>query len=858
MSMGARTGESRTSRRVFIVLRRLAVAEARKRPGRVIVTVVMIALGAGALSTALVVGASVRSAVEEGLVVQYDGIDIVDNAGLSTTQDAIGTGGGGTGISRNDVTEITALPGVEATGSVFNTVAVAQVGDLTRGVTLSSLNSNPDFVWQDWSEGRAPTASNEIGLTPYTLDQLGIRLGDQVAIGRPSTGAGLVRVVGVIDTHGSREQDSSAFGVVTEQVVRNLSGLDAPNEVMIATVPGTDLDALISDINRVAPTGLPQTTEDILNADRGVALTQINAMEAVVTALAAVSCLVAAITSATTAGASLASRRRSWALLRCVGGSRRQVAGLVTGESLLLGLLGGIIGVVVGLGLALATFPVIGLVPGLPELRGSSYTVEATAIWIPVVVALLLAAAGSVVPAVLAARIPPSAALKTSSNPAKPVKRWRVALTAGVLVVGAVLAYLASDGGSGMVVLVGVLLSVAAFATLIPQILVAAARVGVARARSTDSRLGYTDVLRRPRAATIEAVAVILAVGMIALSWVALSSVQEATSARLSATDSPDLVVGAVVSASPVSQETLDQIAAVPGIETAVPVPFGTDVSIVGNGTDGRVTLTTGTAAGRADELGSALPLGSPVSDVRGDTVYLPATPFPAFYADKTVRLIGPDGTVRGLKVAYVEGLQLPSLVSPDVLAKVSADPQVRQVWIALADGIDRAKVVDELTGVAIQSGELPISGPTILDIRTASAFTTARAAAVAILAISVLVAVIGAASTAALSIAERSREHATLRALGLERAKLGRLLATRIVFVGLLAGLLGVAMGSFLGVVASRLVASTLTLEPRTSLPMVPVLAFVVVTVLAVRIAALLPIERASYIPPSRALAQA
>lgn len=837
-------------------LRQMVVAEARKRPGRVVVTVLMIALGAGALSTALILGDSVRTAVNDGLVVEYAGIDIVDNAGTTASQTSVGGADSTQVISARDIKEIAALPQVEATGSLYRTLALAQVGDVTRGIPLESLNTNPAFQWQGWSDGRPPTGPNEVALTAYTLDELGIRLGDNVALGRPEFGTALYRVVGVVDTRGSLDKQRGVYGIVPTATAKALSGLTAPNQVLITAVDGTDIDKLVNEINRVAPTGLPQTTRDILSADRGVALQQINAMDAVVSGLAAVSCLVAAITSATTAGASLATRRRNWALLRCVGASGRQVGLLVASESVLAGLAGGVVGVALGVGTSRLALPLIGLIPGLPELHAATWTVEPRSLLLPVLVALVLSAAGSVVPAWLAARIPPSAALKTTSTPGAAPSPLRAGASTVALVAGLVVAFRGSGDGQAWPVVGGVLLALVAFVVLIPSVLVAGARFLAARSGSASIRLGLADVVRRPRAATIEAVAVVLAVAMIALTWVALSSVQETTAARISQSDQPDLVVGSVSGAS-VSTSTVEQIAAVEGVDRAVPITYGAGVSIVGRGADGPVTLTTGTATADLEDMDAALPKGSPVTTLRTDTVYLPRTEFPPFFEGRPVRVVGPKGRVKGMNVAYVEGLQVPTLVAPDVLARVAEDRSVREVWVALGETQNRAQVVDELAGIAIRGGGLPVAGPTILDVKTAEAFSTARAAAVAILGIAVLVAVVGAAATAALSIAERSREHATLRALGLERANLGRMLATRVLFVATSASLLGVALGTVLGLVSARLVANALTLEPETSLPLLPVLAVVVVTVAAVRAAALFPVERASYIPPSRALAR-
>jgi putative ABC transport system permease protein len=293
-------------------------------------------------------------------------------------------------------------------------------------------------------------------------------------------------------------------------------------------------------------------------------------------------------------------------------------------------------------------------------------------------------------------------------------------------------------------------------------------------------------------------------------------------------------------------------------VAEAVPVTFGSDISVQGHGADGKVVLTTGTAGGSARELGAGLPFGSPIPQVREDTVYIAASNFPPFFKHRSVTLVGPEGRIQDLRVQYVKDLPVPTLVSPGTLAKVAGPTTVNEVWLKLAPGADRAQTLDQVTGIAILGGQLEVSGATILDLRVESAFATARAAAVAILAIAVLVAVIGAAATAALSVSERARTHAMLRAIGLERTGLHRLLSVRLTLVATVAACFGVLAGGFLGVIAGGAVAHTIDLAPHVAIPVLPIVAVVVLTVFAVRLAALVPVERASYIPPSRALSQA
>lgn len=833
-------------------------AGVRCRPARVVVALSTIALGAAALASAFVLGASMKTAITNGLSTQYAGVDVVDNAGVATGQDSVSTGDAGIqGFSEKDQKAIGKVPKVAAYGTSFSTVAVAQVSELTRGITLDSPNTHEPFRWQGWSAGRAPTGSNEIGLTDFTLKQLHIRVGDAVAITQPGLGRFVFEVVGVVDTHGSLEHQSKTYGIVTESVAQYLSGLSDPNTLLIDAEAGADIPAMINEINAVAPRGLPQSASDIQSAGKSQALKQIDAMNAVVTALAGVSSLVAAVTAMTTAGASLAVRRRSWALLRCVGAGRRYVAAMVAGEAIIVGLVGGVIGVLAGVGLARLAVPLVGLVPGLPTLDADSFTVPGYAIWVPLLVALLLSAAGSLVPAWLAARIPPSAALQTTIACTAPPSGSRLLVAAATTATGGLFAFHGLAAQSLSHAAIGVVVLLVGFAMLLAFALMWSARALATGVPGAESKLGFLDIVRRPSAATIEAVSITLAVSMVAMSIVCLASVQSTTSARLDQSTAPDLKVG-LVTGSPIAPDVVKDLGAVQGVAEAAPVSFGRDISVGGSGSTGKVVLTTGTATGEASELDSALPFGLPIDQVRDDTVYILASNYPPFHENKTVTLKGPKGKVAGLKVEYVEDLPVPTLVSPAAMKKVAKETTVNEVWLKLSEGGDRSKTVDLVTGVAILGGQLPVSGATILDLRVASAFATAQAAAVAILAIAVLVAVIGAAATAALSVSERARTHAMMRAIGLNRRGLHRLLVMRLTLVATVGALLGVIVGGLLGVIASGGVAHAIGLSPRVSVPALAVLGVVVVTVFAVRIAALVPVERASYIPPSRALSEA
>jgi putative ABC transport system permease protein len=842
-------------------LRRLAAAESRAHRGRTVAAIVTVALGAGVLTTTLVFADTMRTAVDDGLSVAYEGSDVVVRANQDSGVDEAGAPAGGNGIDQASVTKIARLPGVAHTSTYVRASGAAQVGKITRGIDLESLATGSSFVWQRWSEGRPPRAGNEVALTRASLDELKIGLGDQVALGNPDVGRSVFRVVGIVDVRGSLSRESSAYGVVTAPVAEALAGIKDPNVVLIKTRPGVKPATVVKSINAKAPVGWPESTHDLIEADSQAQGAQVDALSALVTGLAAVSLIVAAVTLATTTAAATNSRRRTIALARCIGADRGNLVLLVVLEVLLPSLAGAVLGVLAGVAVSRLALPLVGLVPGLPALRGSAFTAPLFDLLAPLIAAGFLAVLAAIIPAVLAARVPPSAALSSGPRP-EPAHPH---VTAATLTLAA--AVLASFGAWGA--LYGPihdklwLLAAGAVLVLIGAALVLSPVLGATSrwlARWVDvpaSRLALTDIVRRPGTASIEAVAIVLATGMVALSWVALSCIAATTSARLSASDQPDLVIGVPSGAPVVSDSVVSQLGSIDGVAKVVAVPYGRGVTIEGRGTRSHVSLGIGTVAADPAQLSTALPHGFALDRMRDDTVYLPTTGFPPFPEGRTVTLKGPNGAVKDLAVRYVKGLEVPSAVSAATMKQVSHRLQTRTAWIKAEPGTDRGRLSDEVSGIATLGGQLPVSGPLVVDVRTGKALAMARAAAAGILGVAVLVAVIGAAATTSLVVSERTREHAVLRALGLERRGLTRLLVTRVLLVGAVASAVGVVTGSVLGVMIGRAVARGLDLPTAFRLPLVPVIAIAVLTVLLVRAVAVIPLERASYIPPSRVLAR-
>jgi putative ABC transport system permease protein len=129
--------------------------------------------------------------------------------------------------------------------------------------------------------------------------------------------------------------------------------------------------------------------------------------------------------------------------------------------------------------------------------------------------------------------------------------------------------------------------------------------------------------------------------------------------------------------------------------------------------------------------------------------------------------------------------------------------------------------------------------------------FTTLVAIAVGLLFLTILIAVVGVGSTTALSVLERTRESGLLRAIGLTRKELGRLVTVEAGLYGVIGAVLGLAIG----VPYAWLAIISLGVEWPLQVPVVAVGVVVLILAALTAGAGLLPARRAARVSPVAAL---
>ncbi|MEX5267673.1 ABC transporter permease [Kocuria sp. CPCC 204721] len=125
-----------------------------------------------------------------------------------------------------------------------------------------------------------------------------------------------------------------------------------------------------------------------------------------------------------------------------------------------------------------------------------------------------------------------------------------------------------------------------------------------------------------------------------------------------------------------------------------------------------------------------------------------------------------------------------------------------------------------------------------------------------ALLAVTVVVSVLGIASTTSLSVLERSRESSLLRALGLSTRQLGAVIRREALVISLVATVVGLVVGWLFGMLGVM----SLVVEGMTVRPVVPWGGFLLIlagAVVVAVIASALPVRRATKLNPVEGLAR-
>lgn len=540
-----------------------------------------------------------------------------------------------------------------------------------------------------------------------------------------------------------------------------------------------------------------------------------------VLAFAAVAMFVAGLVIANTFQVLIAQRRHTLALLRCVGATRSQIRRSVLVEALTVGVLASIGGILLGLGLGQIALAVAGTQDlGIPIPAVVSPSLAT--ILVPLLTGTLVTVIAGLAPAKAATAVAPISALRPAEVPALrrggSTLRLVLALLLGIpgtlMLVGAVVLSSVSDSGGimllslavgvlgGMLSLAGVLVG-AVF--MVPAIIRVAgglwARLA-GRSRATV-RLATANSARNPRRTSATSTALLIGVGLVVMVATGAASARATLENELLSYFPVDI---AVSSPGPeLSNAQLTAMSEVEGIEqiatrraVTVEVDHGSESSLfeVFEVTDDLrevirdpaflPDLETGTV--RMDQHDAEW-LG--VSDGESITFRVGSAEAPA--AD--------EATEVELQVEIDTSRSFPMMVSAQDMDTMAPDVSPAHAWLRIADGANELDVVRDVQDAVaeVSGGAAPwVSGEAAERAALDQVIETLLAVIIGLLGVAVVIAVIGVANTLSLSVIERRREHALLRAVGMTRGQL----RGSLVVEGVLLAVVGTGLGTVAGLV--------------------------------------------------------
>lgn len=730
---------------------------------------------------------------------------------------------------------------------------------------LISVNSEERFDPLDYEEGGPPRTDDEVVLDRGTANKYDFNVGDKVTVSGDAP-AKEFTISGIASLGGQDNLGGARMVLMTLPEAQRMTGHDGYDSISVAT-GGADPQQVKAAIQRelgrdfLVRTGeeaAEQTAQDFADA--------LGFLRTALLVFAGVALLVGGFLIFNTFTVTVAQRTKEFALLRVLGASRAQILRSVLIETFFVGLLASVLGVLAGLLVA----------PGLAALMASAgidlgttgMVVTPTTVIIGLVVGLVATMVSGFVPARRATRVEPVTAMRDSVTPGLgQLRKRRIVGSAALMVIGlfACLYGLLGDVDSGSaaasLVGLGAVLMMFGVALLAPLLVRPLARVigaPMARIQGLTGKLARENAIRQPQRTAVTAAALMVGLALVVLVSIFAAGLSASINKTIDDQMQAALIVQNEDGFSPIPDDVVQSVGEVPGVEAVSAMRFAMgiaegdgetttavngvdpdtitqmitlkweqgDADTLRNLTDGQAVVDTDWAATHDLEVGSRITFTTPLN--RKETY-----------------------EIAGI-FSNQAGLTAPVIVTNDELASSWNAPNI--AYALAAAGPDTNP--EELASAANRAlGSFPsaeaLSREEFKD-NLNEQINQLLGLVYGLLLLSVIVALLGIVNTLALSVHERTRELGMLRAVGMSRRQVRRMVRAESVITAGIGAVLGTLLGIVFALVVSR------PLEDQGFVFTIPVgtlIVFFVLAAIAGVLAAIPPARRASKVDVLRAV---
>jgi putative ABC transport system permease protein len=826
---------------------------------RLLLTALAVVLGVGFTAGTFVLTDTALASFDDLFGQAFANIDVVVQAHQAFNPTEGGSGGGGGGQELNPVPEsilpkVRAVPGVRyAEGSVQS---LAQIIDPATGKVIQS--GGAPTIGSSWSsnlsaftlvEGGAPPAgAHQVAIDLGTATDHGLTLGQQVRIVTP-TGTDGYTISGFVRFGSSNSLLGASFALFDLPTAQRLFDREGLFDFIYVKGDGSvSPDELAARISGVLPagyeakTGTTAASEQQDQVNKGLGFLRTGLL-----VFGFVALFVGAFIIFNTFNIVVAQRSRELALFRALGARRRQVMTSVLVEAAVVGLVASIAGVLVGIVLAIGLKALVGAI-GL-KLPPTALVVAPRTVVVSLILGTGITLAAAIAPARRASRVAPIEALRESTTPTGGIRR-RVVI--GTLVTVAGIGALAAGlfGGvsnAGLVVGLGAGLTFVGVAMLSP--LVArpiAATLGRPFRGRISGKLGSENANRNPRRTASTAAALMIGLGLVAFVAVFAASLKSSVTAVLDRTIRSDLMLTAQ-QFTPFSPQLAKELASDPNFSAVSPLRQGAEAKVRSSTTFpvGIDPATITEVANIEMDSGSITDLSQPntvaVSRTEADSK--------GFAVGSTVPM---EFARTGTQELRVVGTYEPNALLNDYATSLNTyDANVAQqldsvVLLKYAPGVDQAAARTKVeTLVAQDYPSVQVNNQEETKATYVKQVDQLFAIVYVLLILSVLISAFGIVNTLGLSIYERIRELGLLRAVGMSKRQVKRMVRVEAVIIAILGAVLGLVVGILFGWALQRSL-SDLGID-RLAIPVGQLIVMLIVAALIGVVAAIWPARRAA-----------
>ena len=855
---------------------RVALRGLAGRKLRAVLTGIAIVLGVAMISGTYILTDTVQRAFNELLVDSYAGTDaVVTGKGLDISID--GEKPPPPPVDASLLDTVRGVDGVAlAAGSVLdedNTKLLTPEGESvnsegwpTLGFGLDTDPALAQFNPLTLLEGKWPAADDQIVIDEGSADDQGYAVGDTVEVSTLQPKREF-EVVGVAQYGEVESLGAISFVVFTIPAAQQLLGREGQfDAISVAADEGISEEQLVSAISPALPRAaevVSASAEAEEQADEVTGFTSI--FRYFLLTFGAIALFVGAFVIFNTFSITVAQRTREFATLRTLGASRRQVLGSVILESLVIGFLASLVGL--GLGVLLAEgietlFGSLGV-----ELPSADRVFATRTIVVSLLVGVGITLLAGLFPAIRATRVPPISAVREGAT--LPQGRFHrfTPWVAGLVIVGSLLLLaramftdelgtsdrLLSIAGGVVLLFLGVAMLSSKLVTPIAAIVGTPAR----RVGGAAGRLASGNSVRNPGRTASTAAALMIGIALVSFIATLTNGMKASNREAIEEQIKADYVVTGADGYSPFIAAAGDALAAsdAPEVVTSVRSDAGLvdDITTEVGGIEPDTIAAAYIFNWKDGDDGVLATLGTTNAvissnyaedhDIQvGDTLTLRST------ADRSAEITVVGTFEPPPFYPLIESVN----VSTQLFDSLYDRPRNRWTWANVTgDPNDENRATLEAAIAGFPDTKLETREEWIE--RENADFNEFISFLLAMLTLAVFVSIFGMINTLVLSVYERTREIGMLRAIGMTRRQVRRMIRQESIITALIGAAIGLPLGIFLAALVNRALSEY---DVRFSIPWQWLIAITVVAIIIGILAAIMPARRAAKLNPLEAIA--